>query len=852
MFSPSDNPPSQDEHILALVRARAKSLGLSEDEFLRKFPLEIHHNTNQEESLSLAKKGLIKFGIKNEEVNAVIVTFATADASTLPHELAHYFRRTLEYPLLVAAENAFDVKNGIWTTQNEEEFAIGFVKYLADQKTPIEDLEKVFEQYGTWLRELWEDVKNTPEAEYQLRDDQKILYDALLGDATAKSKIVEYCNLGARSEYITLYHGTNANFDKFDKVGDKITSIGYGHYFSPNLDVAKQYGKNIKSISIPKKDIIDLDHLTKSQRREIEAKLDAIVPENIKAGYGEYQKKYFKDPSKMDKLEKDEALQFFDKKIKETEHYYHDRAKAVLNADDNGTYVGWMEQGLSGARDSDLKYLIQQYDQSIPRELGYKAARNGDEVAIYDTKYVNDALAISVANRLQEWHKDSHALTKNEDGTPRVFYHGTGVPKKFNIFNTANGPSWFTANKTYAEAFAINGEKPRVMELYLNIKNPIFVGNIDGISNPVSLQRLSDNSGIPIEELTNIRNNISGVNLFDITNNKEFVEIAKKMGYDGIEAKEAGGITTLGAFNSEQIKSIHNRGAFDEVNPNILFQAAYHGTPHIVDKFSAENIGTGEGQQAYGWGLYFSSDREVAEHYAKTIPSYDGKAMREFEHWQQVVIYRIVQDGYEKAKVFYEEQANMQKELFGEVQSLTKRDLDFTNKIDPNRIKGNVYEVDLKPESNEYLNWSGKPSNKLINQVVKSLNNEGVNAFIYGSSVRFEKDNKHYSFDLHNGAALYHGIAQVFGYDERRASEFLYLHGIKGIKYPVGLQKDNHHNYVIFNGNDVEIISVSGGKFQEEINIPSDNTLFGHLHGKSLFDEQPDKKDEDNLNLFKR
>ncbi len=23
-----------------------------------------------------------------------------------------------------------------------------------------------------------------------------------------------------------------------------------------------------------------------------------------------------------------------------------------------------------------------------------------------------------------EWHKDSHPMTKNEDGTPKVFYHG--------------------------------------------------------------------------------------------------------------------------------------------------------------------------------------------------------------------------------------------------------------------------------------------------------------------------------------------------------------------------------------------------------------------------------------------
>ena len=42
---------------------------------------------------------------------------------------------------------------------------------------------------------------------------------------------------------------------------------------------------------------------------------------------------------------------------------------------------------------------------------------------------------------------------------------------------------------------------------------------------------------------------------------------------------------------------------------------AWHGTPHKVDKFRTENIGTGEGAQAYGYGLYFADSRGVAESY---------------------------------------------------------------------------------------------------------------------------------------------------------------------------------------------------------------------------------------------
>ena len=42
---------------------------------------------------------------------------------------------------------------------------------------------------------------------------------------------------------------------------------------------------------------------------------------------------------------------------------------------------------------------------------------------------------------------------------------------------------------------------------------------------------------------------------------------------------------------------------------------AYHGSPHDFDKFTTEAIGTGEGAQAYGHGLYFAEAEDVAEGY---------------------------------------------------------------------------------------------------------------------------------------------------------------------------------------------------------------------------------------------
>lgn len=52
---------------------------------------------------------------------------------------------------------------------------------------------------------------------------------------------------------------------------------------------------------------------------------------------------------------------------------------------------------------------------------------------------------------------------------------------------------------------------------------------------------------------------------------------------------------------------------------NSLYQRAFHGSPHKFMKFMLEHIGSGEGAQAHGWGLYFAQNRETAEGYRKRL-----------------------------------------------------------------------------------------------------------------------------------------------------------------------------------------------------------------------------------------
>ena len=69
------------------------------------------------------------------------------------------------------------------------------------------------------------------------------------------------------------------------------------------------------------------------------------------------------------------------------------------------------------------------------------------------------------------------------------------------------------------------------------------------------------------------------------------------------------------------------------VNGEKFNQSAWHGTPHDFDGFDLGAIGTGEGTQAHGWGLYFAQNREASQGYRERLKKpglfYDGKEKKE-------------------------------------------------------------------------------------------------------------------------------------------------------------------------------------------------------------------------------
>ena len=84
-----------------------------------------------------------------------------------------------------------------------------------------------------------------------------------------------------------------------------------------------------------------------------------------------------------------------------------------------------------------------------------------------------------------------------------------------------------------------------------------------------------------------------------------------------------GGIKLSRSF----INSIPNENDLDNLRKKHnyqYYQSAWHGSPHDFDEFDLGAIGTGEGNQAHGWGLYFAKDKKVSKQYKDVLSKLQG------------------------------------------------------------------------------------------------------------------------------------------------------------------------------------------------------------------------------------
>lgn len=91
---------------------------------------------------------------------------------------------------------------------------------------------------------------------------------------------------------------------------------------------------------------------------------------------------------------------------------------------------------------------------------------------------------------------------------------------------------------------------------------------------------------------------------------------------DGTASTKEIGWLAAGGIDANMAGRIWNQ--FAGAGPNRFNQPAWHGSPHRFDRFSTKKIGTGEGAQAFGWGLYFAGKKDVAAYYKDALGGTKG------------------------------------------------------------------------------------------------------------------------------------------------------------------------------------------------------------------------------------
>ena len=279
----------------------------------------------------------------------------------------------------------------------------------------------------------------------------------------------------------------------------------------------------------------------------------------------------------------------------------------------------------------------------------------------------------------------------------------------------------------------------------------------------------------------------------------------------------------------------------------ILFQQAYHGSPYGFDSFSTDAIGSGEGRQVFGWGLYFTDNREIAKGYAdklqKPLVRYKGedtetakrraKGLRTAEEIEAGeksveeltlgVIERMaghklkgtISDYKEHIKNLIESCENsLENELVPEFDKrIIRKKLEALRNIDPEQIEvqpatRNLYTVDI-PDG-DYIKWDEPLTEGQIRKITEQARKEGVtdgrgNPFAYEEAGEWVPNMGSNT----SGENFYRTELRHFFPDDKAKSLFLARAGIKGIDYPAGSLSGGAEgrNFVVFDDRDVQVQS---------------------------------------------
>ncbi len=181
----------------------------------------------------------------------------------------------------------------------------------------------------------------------------------------------------------------------------------------------------------------------------------------------------------------------------------------------------------------------------------------------------------------------------------------------------------------------------------------------------------------------------------------------------------------------------------------------YHGSPHAFDRFDNAAIGTGEGAQAYGHGMYLADSEGVARSYRDQLTPktpfsqtvlVDGRALADIPEFQalnkraQANVAAALGQGAGKGD--WLAHINQSMDWTGAAGNISAADaearralyqpgLDFVQALDPSKVsvapqpKGHMYEVNVAAEPEHFLDWD-KPLSEQHPNVQKALTPEGL------------------------------------------------------------------------------------------------------------------------------
>lgn len=409
------------------------------------------------------------------------------------------------------------------------------------------------------------------------------------------------------------------------------------------------------------------------------------------------------------------------------------------------------------------------------------------------------------------WYTEAANGKSNLDNFEEAF-KGTAEHRRFDELGKK---IWDEFSKADLER---RGYKPHVMDLYLGIKNPL-VYDFEGKERDLTFADLIDKAKAEGHDGCIFKNVADGADIDEIyvAFDSNQIKSADPVTYDDegevvpLSKRFDSGNDIRGDVNWREKESRAASAKPEPLKPREMgISRIFTGSSADYEKPSLLKVGTGEGSQVYGWGLYGSTVRGVAEGYA------DNYRADEIEYLGERPPTKIAEFVETNLKSHHGDIDATVQELssnpfprFKESAQWLKDNRDgirYTRKDTPHLYEQTFF-TDREPgDESHLLRWY----DKLTREQAKWIKEQSLKEGIFEKIIAEIKTPP-------TGEQLYFACAVALGENGRlnpkAASEFLARAGIDGIKYPVDSYggktiKDGDKagwNYVSFRDDNIRI-----------------------------------------------